>query len=295
MGGEEGRSSLLETLPIVAPGTPLYEGLENVLRARTGALIVVGDSEQVMKLVEGGFVINADFNPASLYELAKMDGAIILSADAKKILRANAHLTPNPMIPTIETGARHRTAERVAVETGELVIAISQRRNVITLYKGNERHMLREVGTILAKANQALQTLAKYKSVLDQALINLSALEFEDLVTLVDVCTVVQRGAMVSRIAQEIEMYIYELGSEGRLVSMQLEELMFDVESEEILVLRDYLPDPDPEQVEAVRKELASWTYEELLDLNAIARENGFCRRGQFGYFRCPTGLPDFA
>src|SRR5690554_7725694 len=143
MGGEEGRS-LLKTLPIVAPGTMLYEGLENVLRARTGALIVVSDSEQVLNMVGGGFIIDAHFNPASLSELPQMDGAIRLSADAKKILRANAHLTPDPMIPTIETGARHRTAERVAVETGELVIAISQRRNVITLYKGNERHMLRD-------------------------------------------------------------------------------------------------------------------------------------------------------
>jgi len=287
MGGEEGRS-LLKTLPIVAPGTMLYEGLENVLRARTGALIVVSDSEQVLNMVGGGFIIDADFNPASLYELAKMDGAIILSADAKKILRANAHLTPDPMIPTIETGARHRTAERVAVETGELVIAISQRRNVITLYKGNERHMLREVGTILAKANQALQTLGKYKSVLDQALINLSALEFEDLVTLVDVCTVVQRGSMVSRIAQEIELYIYELGSEGRLVNMQLEELMFDVEAEEVLVLQDYLP--DPEQVEKVRSELASWTYEELLDLSAIARGMGFTGTSSLDISVVPRG-----
>ena len=271
----EGENNLLETLRIVAPGTVLYEGLENILRARTGALIVVGDSEQVMKRA-GGFSINADLNPASLYELAKMDGAIILSSDAKKILLANAHLTPDPMIPTTETGARHRTAERVAVETGELVIAISQRRNVITLYKGNQRHVLREVGTVLAKANQALQTLGKYKSVLEQALINLSALEFEDLVALVDVCTVVQRGAMVLRIAQEIEVYVYELGSEGRLVNMQLEELMYDVEDEEVLVLKDYLPDPDQEQVEKVRAELATWTYEELLDLDAIARAMGF-------------------
>ncbi len=286
----EGENNLLETLQMVAPGTVLYEGLENILRARTGALIVVGDSEQVLKIAGGGFTINADLNPASLYELAKMDGAIILSSDAKKILLANAHLTPDPMIPTTETGARHRTAERVAVDTGELVIAISQRRNVITLYKGNQKHVLREVGTVLAKANQALQTLEKYKSVLEQALINLSALEFEDLVALVDVCTVVQRGAMVLRIAQEIEVYIYELGSEGRLVNMQLEELMYDVEDEEVLVLKDYLPDPDQEQVDKVRAELASWTYEELLDLNAIARAMGFTGMSSLDISVVPRG-----
>ena len=263
-----------KALKMVAPGTRLYEGLENVLRARTGALILVGDTEAAMKVVDGGFRINADLESSSLYELAKMDGAIVLSADGKKILLANAHLTPDPLIPTGETGTRHRTAERVAVQTGELVISISQRRNVITLYKGNHRYIMRDVGTILAKANQAIQTLQKYKSVLDQALINLSALEFEDLATLEDVCTVIQRAEMVARIAAEIEQYIYELGTEGRLVSMQLEELMADVEDEGLLVLRDYIP--EPEKLEETRKTLLTWSYEELLDLTSILRLIGY-------------------
>lgn len=279
---------LLKTLRMVAPGTVLYEGLENILRAKTGALIVIGDSEEVMKVVDGGFTINADLNPSSLYELAKMDGAIILSADARKILLCNAHLTPDPMIPTTETGTRHRTAERVAIQTGELVIAISQRRNVITLYKGNERHVLRDIGTILAKANQALQTLGKYKSVLDQALINLSALEYEDLVTLVDVCTVIQRTSMVVRISKEIERYVYELGNEGRLVNMQLEELMFDIEAEGLLVLKDYLP--ALENLDAVRSELSTWTYEELLDLNSIAKVLGFSPQTSLDVSVTPRG-----
>jgi diadenylate cyclase len=261
-------------LPIVAPGTVLYDGLENVLRARTGALIVIGDSEKVMQVVDGGYHINAELNPASLYELAKMDGAIILSSDAKKILLANTHLTPDPIIPTRETGSRHRTAERVAIQTGELVIAISQRRNLITLFKGNERHILREVGTILVKANQALQTLEKYKSVLDQALVGLTALEFEDMASLLEVATVVQRTAMVTRIAKEIELYICELGSEGRLVNMQLEELMFDLEDEGLLVLKDYIASLD--QLSKTREELFSRTYEELVDLNAVTKEMGF-------------------
>ena len=199
MAGDD--SGIIKILQMVAPGTPLYEGLENILRARTGALIVVGDSEKVMEVVDGGYQINAELNPANLYELAKMDGAIILSSDAKRILYANTHLTPDSIIPTLETGSRHRTAERVAIQTGEMVIAISQRRNLITLFKGNLRHVLRDVSTILVKANQALQTLEKYKSVLDQALVNLSALEFEDLATITEVAPVVQRTAMVSRIA----------------------------------------------------------------------------------------------
>ena len=182
-GGRENQL-IHETLRLVSPGTLLYEGLENILRARTGALIVIGDSEEVMSLVNGGFRIDSDAYPAALYELAKMDGALILSRDAKRILVANAHLTPDPMIPTVETGSRHRTAERVARQTGELVISISQRRNVITLYRGTMRYVLQDVGVLLAKANQALSTLERYKSVLEQALTNLSALEFEDLATL---------------------------------------------------------------------------------------------------------------
>lgn len=267
-------SGIVNILPMVAPGTVLYDGLENVLRARTGALIVIGDSEKVMQVVDGGYHINAELNPASLYELAKMDGAIILSSDAKKILLANTHLTPDSIIPTRETGSRHRTAERVAIQTGELVIAISQRRNLITLFKGNERHILREVGTILVKANQALQTLEKYKSVLDQALVGLTALEFEDLASLLEVATVVQRTAMVTRIAKEIELYICELGSEGRLVNMQLEELMFDLEDEGLLVLKDYIA--SLEQLEKTREELFSRSYEELVDLSAVTKEMGF-------------------
>ncbi|HEY8392992.1 MAG TPA: DNA integrity scanning diadenylate cyclase DisA [Capillibacterium sp.] len=270
----EVESGIRKILPMVAPGTVLYEGLENILRARTGALIVIGDSEKVMQVVDGGYHINAEMNAANLYELAKMDGAIILSSDAKRILLANTHLTPDSIIPTKETGSRHRTAERVAIQTGELVIAISQRRNLITLFKGNERHVLRDVSTILVKANQALQTLEKYKSVLDQALTNLSALEFEDLVTLTEVATVVQRTGMVSRIAKEIELYVCELGTEGRLVNMQLEELMYNLEEEGLLVLKDYVV--HPEQWEKVRDDLFNRSYEELVDLNSLVKEMGY-------------------
>lgn len=262
----------MRTLRLVAPGTRLYEGLENILRARTGALIVVGDSEQIERIVNGGFRLNTDLDPSGLYELAKMDGAIILSGDAQRILVANAHLTPDPMIPTSETGTRHRTAERAAVQTNELVIAISQRRNIITLYKGGQRYVLREIGTILVKANQALQTLERYRTVLQKTLANLSALEFEDTATVGDVCTAVQRAEVVARIAAEIELYICELGTEGRLVSMQLEELLSDVEDEGFYVLRDYAAAGEENDAAAIRAELAEVTAEDLLDANVILR-----------------------
>ncbi len=269
------KESLYRAMRLVAPGTILYEGLENILRAKTGALIVVSDSEGVMKLVDGGFRINCEMQPASLYELAKMDGAIILSAEGKKILSANVLLTPDHLIPTSETGARHRTAERIAIQTGELVISISQRRSIITLYKGHERHVLRDIGTVLSKANQALQTLQKYKSVLDQALLNLSSLEFEDLVTLNDVSLVVHRIEKSSRIAAEIARFVYELGAEGRLVNMQLQELMFGVKEEGAEVIRDYVKLEQPYQ-ELIQEELAKCGDEDLLDFNLICRILGY-------------------
>lgn len=269
------RDNFYKVLRMVAPGTNLHQGLENILRAKTGALIVVSDSEAVKKLVDGGFRINAELEPSNLYELAKMDGAIVISSDAKTILLANAHLTPDHLIPTSETGTRHRTAERMAIQTGELVIAISQRRNVITIYKGNRKYIIKDVGTVLAKANQALQTLQKYKSVLEQALTNLSILEFENMVTLADVCTVIQRVEMVSRVASEINYYIFELGTEGRLVNMQLDELMIDVEDEGLLVLRDYVKS-EQNSVDIIKKELSTWDDNELLDLNQLSRFMGY-------------------
>lgn len=265
-----------ETLRLVSPGTMLYEGLENILRARTGALIIVGDSEEVMSLVNGGFRIDTDANPAALYELAKMDGALILSRDARRILFANAHLTPDPMIPTVETGSRHRTAERVARQTGELVISISQRRNVITLYRGTMRYVLQDVGVLLAKANQALSTLERYKTVLEQALTNLSALEFEDLATLTDVTTCLQRTQMVSRIAREIERYVAELGIEGRLVSMQLEELMVGIDNQGLMIVKDYRHLEQSQSPQEILADLETWSAEELLDLGLIARVLGY-------------------
>lgn len=267
---------LYETLRMVSPGTLLYEGLENILRARTGALIVLGDSEEMLSLVNGGFRIDSDTTPAALYELAKMDGGIILSRDGKRILFANTHLTPDPRIPTVETGTRHRSAERVARQTGELVISISQRRNVITLYRGTMRYILQDVGVLLAKANQALSTLEKYKTVLEQALTNLSALEFEDLATLHDVATCLQRAEMVSRIAREIERYIAELGEEGRLVSMQLDELMEGIENEGHLIVKDYVDLEEGVTVEQAMRELESLSSEDLLDLGIIGRALGY-------------------
>jgi diadenylate cyclase len=265
-----------DVLRFVSPGTPLREGLENVLRAKTGALIVIGNTPAVQTIVDGGFSINCDLTPAHLYELAKMDGAIILSEDAKKILYANTQLIPDSSIPSTETGIRHRTAERVAKQTGQLVISISQRRNVITLYRGPYRYSLKDIGVILTKANQAIQTLEKYKSVLDQALTNLGALEFEELVTLHEVALVVQRIEMVLRIKSEIIKYINELGTEGRLISMQMEELVSNIEDDAYLLIKDYCrlgEDVDPEDVLAQLHKLSG---DDLLESVNILKILGY-------------------
>jgi diadenylate cyclase len=267
---------LLDVLRIVAPGTPLREGMENILRAKTGGLLVIGDGPEVMELAEGGFAVNAEFTPANLYELAKMDGAIIISEDIKRIVAANTQLIPNLSIPSSETGIRHRSAERVAKQTGNLVISISQRRSVITIYKGNLKYVLRELGVIITKANQAIQTLEKYRNVLNRVVANLSILEFAEAVTLYDVAKAIQRTEMVLRIASEIRRYICELGTEGRLITMQLEELVANVEDEGLLVVQDYAALSGEKPPESVMAMISSWPAEDLLDLTLIARALGY-------------------
>lgn len=261
-------------LKLMCPGTALREGLQNILRAKTGGLIVLSDSEEVMKIADGGFLINADYSAAYVYELAKMDGAIILSKDLKKIISANIQLVPDSSIPTFETGTRHRTAQRVARQTGDIVVAISQRRNIITVYKGDIKYVLRDSSTILEKANQAIQTLEKYVAVLDRVINNLNLLEFQDLTTLFDVATAIQRTEMVMRIVEEVEMYIIELGNEGRLISMQLNELTKNIERDGMLLIRDYISD-DVELTEAY-KGIQKLSQTELLDLEAISKQLGY-------------------
>ena len=276
MKEDKSEDQLLKVLRFVAPGTSLREGLENILRAKTGGLIVVGDYPEVLELAEGGFAINADYSPANLYELAKMDGAIVLSEDSKRILAANTQLIPSQNIPSSETGIRHRTAERVARQTNALVIAISQRRSVISVYKGSLKYVLRDLGVILTKANQAVQTLEKYRAVSDKVLVNLSILEYDGVVTLFDVAKVIQRVEMVLRIVKEIEKYISELGVEGRLVTMQLEELLANVAEEGFLVIQDYGTVLDEKPPQSIMKIIGSWPAEDLLDLSLIARALGY-------------------
>ena len=233
---------LRATLAAIAPGTTLRDGLERILRGRTGALIVLGSDKIVDSISTGGFTLDVPFSATALRELAKMDGAIILDKDAARILRAAVHLMPDPSIHSEETGTRHRTADRVARQTGFPVISVSQSMQIIAVYVGETRYVLEDSGQILSRANQALATLERYKMRLDEVSSTLSALEIEDLVTVRDVAVVAQRLEMVTRIAREIEDYVLELGTDGRLLSLQLDELVTGVDIERELVIRDYLP-----------------------------------------------------
>lgn len=270
--------NITEILKLIAPGTPIRDGLENILRARTGALLLITDNSDVLKqVVDGGFTINEEYSSAKLYELAKMDGAIVLSGDLKKILYANAQLIPSHDITTVETGTRHRTAERTAKQTGELVISISQRRSIITVFKGNDRYILEDTDVVLNKANQAIQTLEKYKKVFDNKLSILNEYEFNDIVTLENVVIAIQRAEMVMRIVEEIQRQIYELGDDGRLVKMQLDELIGGLEKEEELIIKDYIvPTRKKRTPQKVLESLEELTYEDLSKEAIIAKLLGY-------------------
>ena len=265
------------TLAAVAPGTTLRDGLERILRGRTGALIVLGYDATVEVVSTGGFVLDVEFSATRLRELAKMDGAIVTDADVTKILRAAVQLVPDSAIETSESGTRHRTAERVAKQTGFPVVSVSQSMRIVALYVAGMRYVLEGSDAILAKANQALATLERYKARLDEVTSTLSALEIEDLVTVRDVSIVIQRLEMVRRISEEIAHYVVELGTDGRLLSLQLDELIGGVSPDRDLVIRDYLEStrrerPMPEVVAALGEIPAA----DLVDLGLVAKVLGF-------------------
>jgi len=270
---------LVKSLEMVAPGTAVREGLDSILQARTGGLIVIGDPDELAFLFSGGIKLDVDFTPALLHQLAKMDGAIVVNTNATRIAWANVQLTPDPTILSLETGTRHRTAERVSKQTDALVIAISERRSVISLYVESGKYELEDIPVVLAKANQALATLDKYRSRLDQVSTRLTALEFEGGVTLHDVLTVIQRIELVTRMAVEIERHIVELGTEGRLIEMQLEESMVGVAADKAALVHDYLAVFSEEAFAAAVDQLARLSHQDLLDFGRLAELLGYDRK----------------
>ena len=269
----------MRALEMIAPGTALREGIDNILHARTGGLIVIGEPEDLSFLNSGGIKLDIDYTPAFLYQLAKMDGAIILNANATKVTMANVQLMPDPTILSHETGTRHRTAERVSKQTDALVIAISQRREVVSTYVDGVKYILEDIPVVLAKANQALATLDKFRTRLDQVATRLTALEFEGGATLHDVLTVLQRSELVTRMAVEIERYIVELGSEGRLIEMQLEETMVGVAADKTALIRDYAVENSEQNLTTTLAALARMPHQDVLDFGRLAELLGYDRK----------------
>ncbi|MFZ2173085.1 MAG: DNA integrity scanning diadenylate cyclase DisA [Rhodococcus sp. (in: high G+C Gram-positive bacteria)] len=272
-------SALRETIARLAPGTALRDGLERILRGRTGALIVLGYDEQMEEICDGGFVLDVEFAPTRLRELSKMDGAVVLSTDGSRIVRANVQLVPDHTIPTVESGTRHRAAERTAMQTGYPVVSVSQSMSIVSVYVGGIRHVIDGSATILSRANQAVATLERYKARLDGVTRQLSVVEIEDFVTLRDALTVVQRLEMVRRVSVEIEQDVLELGTDGRQLALQLEELVGDNDESRELIVRDYLAGVGPAAAVDVEKTLTALdriTDADLLDLTVLARAFGY-------------------
>ncbi len=263
------------TLAAVAPGTELRDAIERIIRGRTGALIVLGDDETVQQIATGGFPLDIEFSATRLRELAKMDGAVVLDSSLTRIVKAATQLLPDASIETSESGTRHRTAARTAKQTGFPVVSVSQSMSIAALYVHDTRHVLDGSAVILSKAHQALQTLERYKNRLDEVTGTLSALEIEDLVTVRDVTAVLQRLEMVRRINTEVSGYVVELGTDGRLLTLQLEELIAGIHDERDLVIRDYLPRDSSRTVANVLDSMGALSALDLIDHGASAAALG--------------------
>src|SRR3954470_22720336 len=269
---------LLAAIETIAPGTLIRQAVDDIIRSHEGALIVIGDPNELSFLYSGGIRLDAPFRPQLLYELAKMDGAIIVDAAVRRLAWANVQLMPDPTIPSEETGTRHRTAERVAKQTGALVISVSQQRETVTVFVGPARYQLDPVADVLAKTNQALATLDTYRQRLEQVLTRLTALEFQNAVVLDDVLVVLQRAEMTSRMAQRITRDCVELGVEGRLIGMQLEELVGKVPADRDAIVRDYHATGGEAEVAAALSALRVLSYQELLGFEDLAEVLGYPR-----------------
>jgi diadenylate cyclase len=269
---------VLDAIARVAPGTPLRQGIDDIIRSHEGALIVIGHPDDLSFLYSGGIRIDQPFTPQLLYELAKMDGAIVVDESFSKIAYANVQLMPDPTIPSAETGTRHRTAERVAKQTGVLVISISQQRETVTIFVGPARYQLDPIFSVFAKANQALAAVETYRKRLEQVLTRLTALEFQGAAVLDDVLVVVQRGEMTLRMVREVEHDIVELGAEGRLIRARLDELSAQLPEELAAVVADYHVQEEPASAQDVLERLSSLPHELLLEPEAVAEALGYPR-----------------
>jgi len=260
------RLTFLEVLSKLSPGKSLRTALDDILEGQTGALIVV-DCPELEGMIDGGFKINSKFTSQRLAELAKMDGAIILSDDMQKILLANVLLVPDNKIPTNETGTRHKAAERTAKQTGTIVIAVSERRNKITLFYEDRKYILENSEHLLRKATETLNILEKQKEIFEDLSKNLNVLEITKLVSVADVCSLLQRIEVITRMLDSMKRYLTELGNQGVIIRMRVRELFNRLENFEELILKDYSNKPV-----SVKKVLSNINFDGVIDMESFSR-----------------------
>ncbi|MBY4797414.1 DNA integrity scanning diadenylate cyclase DisA [Collinsella sp. AGMB00827] len=266
-----------KAIRLTAPGQPIRTALDMIIAGHLGALICVGDSENVLASGNDGFPLNISFTANRLFELSKMDGAIVIDDDLTQILRANFHLNPDPSLSTNETGMRHRTAARMSVLTDAIVISVSARRAVVNIYVHGRSYELQPVSALMDSVNQLLATLQTTRTTLDRSLLRLTALELDDYVTLADITDIVSSFEIMQQAKIGLEDSIRKLGSRGKLVRMQLEQLAgAAMEAEYDLMIRDYASDSSEENAEEIRAQLLSMTAQELTNPLRVAEVLGY-------------------
>lgn len=255
----------------------MRHALDRIIQQGKGGLLVLGQNAKVNSASSGGFKLtNAQFTPARLSELSKMDGGIVLDNGWSEIIAANVHFIPDGSIETDETGARHRTAERLAKETETPVVAVSEGRRVATLFYGDQKIELAAPTEVAAYVNQELQSLERLRSRLDEAENRLSRLEVTGLASYRAVVTVVQRAELVDRLGSVIRDRTRTLGDEGRIATLQLNDLLAGVVSTEELVLQDYIKPLRSGSVPRAVERLEDLSDPDLDDASRVAKELGF-------------------
>ena len=250
------RNRVNEAIGLTAPGTALRQALDMIIAGHMGALICVGDEENVLKAGNDGFPLNISFTSNRLFELSKMDGAIVIDRSLTQILRANYHLNPDPELPTTETGMRHRTAARMSLLTDAMVISVSERRQVVNIFVAGRGYQIKTVAELMNSVNPLVVAMQSTRQTLDRCLMRLTTLELENQVTLADLTEIFYLFEVLTTAGEELDYIILQLGSEGRTVKMQRAEFMGDLDDEYTLMIRDYASDSSEENAAAIRRAL---------------------------------------
>ena len=266
-----------QAIRLTAPGQPIRTALDMIIAGHLGALICVGDTEHVLASGNDGFPLNISFTSNRLFELSKMDGAVVIDEDLSHILRANFHLNPDASISTNETGMRHRTAARMSVLTDAIVISVSSRRSVVNVYVRGKSYEIQPVSIIMSSVNQLIATLQTTRASLDKSLVRLTALELDDYVTLADITDIFSLFEIMQQAKSELKSCIVTLGNQGKLVQMQMEQLAGEsMDTEYDLMIRDYASDSSEENAQRIRERFSQMTPEELSNPNRVATALGF-------------------